>query len=899
MSEFNQDPSMLYDEEFMKKRQEMFGDASFQADISSGREKDEPEKEATEKERRGLFSALKRKKKNEDDDEDIFDEFEVDFAPQTQDEAPQVQDSLKIDDINALLESVGITPVREESAQENIAQEEIAQAENAETQKGEEGTAEEENAEAQKGDGEALREEEDEKETQAADEKGFTKAVPLSESEPKQPEDGKTKHYGKADGAQAQRREKSEKESDISGQMILDGYKDEDAPEKVSEAEVEEKLKSTRKNLIDNFRVLAKDTDDRTLLEREGDAAVSASVTDEVKVSKGEDIFAAVEKAGKKTGAALKRVGERTSVKALQKKAKKEKRRQQSVSAGALCKQLKSERKTLSVKLKALVVLTAVLLILSFLVSGYTQGGALEFLFGGGARIYTAVNLVLYAVSVGLCFGKFKNAAEDILSRKANGQSVLLVVNLFVLMHTVLSLITGLDTQTGILLYTPFASFAMLASLYGDYVKKTSLLKSASMLKGKELLGVQSIVNKADAAALGHGLSTSGEPVIYYGAQTQFPENITQSADENTAEEKYYAVTGIAVLALAVLFGAVFAVVLKSGYVFGAGLAGLICLCMPLLRETVLALLFAKTNAAVLPGGAAVLSFDEANALGKADAAIFDSKDVFEASVSRFRVVPGSKMAQSDAVVYTASTLKKTNSLLANCFDDFIEECGITLPEAEDLTYEDGLGYGSWVAGRRVLVGNLEMLQAHSIECPTKEEEQAYAKGKSVMYLAVEGVIAATFTVNFKLLPQTKKNMQYFYATGLVFMLSCADPWLNEDNASAKLGTDKATIKLVGTKGAQIIESYKSNKLLGEKSSLVCTKKQNSVLSVINAADGLYCAQKLSRLIYTVGIVLSFVLLTLFAALGISTAFSNMAVIVLQLIWSAVSYSIGAARLLR
>ena len=68
--------------------------------------------------------------------------------------------------------------------------------------------------------------------------------------------------------------------------------------------------------------------------------------------------------------------------------------------------------------------------------------------------------------------------------------------------------------------------------------------------------------------------------------------------------------------------------------------------------------------------------------------------------------VPKSRMALSDAVVYAAATLKNTGSLIENAFDDFLSESEISLPEAEDVTYEDRLGYSSWVAGRRVLVGN-------------------------------------------------------------------------------------------------------------------------------------------------------------------------------------------------
>ena len=68
------------------------------------------------------------------------------------------------------------------------------------------------------------------------------------------------------------------------------------------------------------------------------------------------------------------------------------------------------------------------------------------------------------------------------------------------------------------------------------------------------------------------------------------------------------------------------------------------------------------------------------------------------------------------------------SSILSGCFDEIINQMGIEMPEAEDFAYEEKLGYSCWIADRRVLVGNRQMLIEHSIPAPTEYEEKAVKK---------------------------------------------------------------------------------------------------------------------------------------------------------------------------
>lgn len=964
MADINNDPSALYDEEFMKKREKMFGGASPDADVSSGRDGDlfSDEQEEAEEKSGGLFSRLRRRKNRKDDfDDDGYDIFDLEKLIE-EDEASK--ESLPEKQVKGKKAKKKKAESKEKTAEDYISVSETADEEKAEKLKKKKAnnkkaatsnveTKEEADKQA---DEEILSKEESpvespkQTETQAAEEPTPAESAETEETEEAQPsyepkniddinallesvgiapvtldeepvksisDDAQATKVIKTDGDNSSTRhfELSDIKSDTKvkpvetsvkqeperndGQLILEGYKEEDAPVTESETDVEERLKSTRKSLIDNFRVLAKNTEDRTILERRDDNKQS-SITDSVSITDGENIFDAVEKIGQKRGSAFTRLGEKMSVRALQQRNRSKQQKKQFANASAASRQLKKERSKKESIVKIQLIITALLIILSILASAYTPESALDFLFANGAVVFTAVNLVILAVSAAISLDKMKNAVESFRELRPNGDMCLLITFVFVFVQLIISFFIKPNEETGITVFAPFAAFSLLASEYADYVRLNSLLKSVSSItRIKQLMGIGCISNKADAASLGHGISDNGEPSIYYAADTKFPENIMDTIDRKTSDEKYYGLFGIAVFVLGIVFAAAFSIVNKSASYFAVCFVGFICLLMPNLRSTVLSMLYSKANTAAMPYGAYVLSFDSCDEIGKADAFVVDSGDVFEASVSKFRTVPGSRMAQSDAVVYVASTLKKTDSLLSGCFDDYIEEIGLELPEGEDIKYEDGLGYSSWVAGRRVLVGNREMLRAHSIDCPSEEDERRYAKGRSVMYVAVEGKIAATFIVTFSVRGEIRRSINTFNHTGLVLMLKCADAWLNEDNISAKLGADKATIKITGTKGSEIISSYRNNTLLRENSGLLLSKRQKNALALINAAHNLYTSEKLALLINTVGTAISFVFLLLFAVFASTPSFTALSCIIFQLIWAAASYYIGKSRFTR
>lgn len=897
MADIKNDPSELYDADFIKKREEMHEEAeSSDTEAQKIDEKiaDEEYSQDAFEEKSGLFSKLRKKSKDkkkekkqlEDSYKDSYDIFDLEELMEQEEKAEKGAGVINepaygthgISDINALLESVGIMPIsdEEESSSEadksDVAYEPVKPAENDDLGK----TKVIDSLSSKLVGSESVSEK-----TKSFD------AIKISSDE---------QEHLRPDTDFLMKKNQDENPSEHQdGQIILEGYADDEGPSKISEKAVEVELKNTRRNLIDNFRVLAKGDSDKAILEHEPSGEAAQSLPDSIETVKGEDLFEAVAKAGKKKKASefFKRGAK--SIKAASQKAKK---KQQMMSASALSKSFKKRRKKRDLQSKILFILAAVSLVFSIMASAYSPGGALDPLFGNGARVYIAISLVLLVAGSAVIYDVFKRCVETIISFKANSSVLAMLLAVFVAVHHIAMLVTGMYPETGMTLYTTYVLFVFGVQCACEAYSISSWVKTISfMAKAGKLTGVQQIDNKADASALGHGICDNGEPKIWFGADVDIPTDLEEIMTKSALDEKFYSYSGIAVLLVSFVYALILSITTKNAAAFTGGLISSVCLCLPLLRPFVTAAISKNINKGLVASFAAIAGLDACEDIGKANAVVFDTEDIFDGKISKFRRVPGCRMAVTDAIVYTASTLKGTKCILAKGFDEFLEQEKINLPEAEDVVYEERLGYSSWVAGRKVLVGNREMLVQHSVEVPSQEEEQAYSKGKSVMYVVVEGVIAATFIATYSVRAEVRRSINSFNKTGLILMLNTGDPCLNEAAVSARLGADIAAIKIISSNGSEIVSQYRSNQSARNDNGLVCAKKQKNLLSLVTAAHNMFSAQTLAMIINIVGIVFSFVLMVVCVLLKVSTGFSAITIIILQLAWNVGAYFTGNSRI--
>lgn len=650
--------------------------------------------------------------------------------------------------------------------------------------------------------------------------------------------------------------------------------------------------KEARKNLIENFRVLNSSEADSAIIEKNSTGSGAESIFDSVEVKKGENIFDAVERAGTEE----KKLTEE-EIKAAQKKARMAKRNNEIELARSIKQRLSKKGKKVRLKSIVMIVLFVVSLMLSILPLIAVKAKGLELVFSNGARIYTALNIFVLIASVLVNYDVIAKGLKAVKLAHFDVNACSIVLSFFTLLHSGAMLLTGMSEQTGFVNYTVCSVLALMSVNFAEYIKAISLSNDISILiRSKDLLGLNFIENKKEAAAVAPKLVKKGEPEVAYSSDAEIADDYDSRFSSVSSHERVYSYFGIVTIVAGFAFAFAASFMNKDAGMFASVLVAVICLCTPFMRNLISSLLKLKNDSTVSTGGVVVSGYDEAKKLGKANAVVVEADEMFNAMISKFRTVPGSRISRNDAVVFTAATLKKTSSILNNVFDEYLESVRINPPEAENLHYEEFLGYSCKVAGRQVLVGNRELLLKNRVIAPTEEEEKRYEATRNVMYLAVEGSIAATFVVSYNVSGETKNLLKSVNKSKTVLIIKSGDPCLNAGFVARKLSLPVSSVRIADEKTERITERCKKRDVEAQ-SGLIYSKAQKNIILLIHSAQNLYKAEKFAGLIQLGLTLLSFALLVVSFVLKSKVLFLPVVIVVIQIAMAVASYFIGSVKI--
>lgn len=651
------------------------------------------------------------------------------------------------------------------------------------------------------------------------------------------------------------------------------------------------RLPGEEKNIKKNVRVLVKSTQsDRHILDILPDEEEKTNIIDVLGTQKGENIFEAVDKAVTKDTASA------AFAAAVEKRNEtvKHNRDKKAINTGkALRASLIRQNKTRSLQLIFCLAAFIPCAVLTVLPSFYSEGNGLSFLFANGARVYSVINILLIVAMAGVFYKSIISGALSIKNLNPNSDSPLFVITLFILLHNLASLITGTAIADGTRIYTCFAAFAFTASCLAEYFNaRTALGSLTAVMKGKRLQSIQPIENASDAVKISGGITDSKDVNILYSTEVEIGDSLTDTTGPRHSEGKFYSYSLAAVIVCAVILGILsFFTDGSIPHLFTVTI-GVICFCSPVTVSAACSFLNYMTNYRLNRQGAAATSKEGIRLVGKAQGVAMDISDIFTAEVSSFRTVPGTLMKKSSAALITSAVLINAKTLIGKSFENFVSQTGAELPLTENVEYEEKLGFSAWVSGKRVLVGNREMLIQHSISVPDEREERHYAGNRFVMYLVVEGMLTASFLVNYKTLSSVRRLTDEFNKTGLVLLLTSNEPFLDYKETAKRLSLESAGVRILSGKAEKIVTAYTNSNVPSMTSGLICPKAGHGLLNLVVSAYNLYTSDKFLFNLHLAGQVIAFILLALGLIFNMPLFFSPFTIIFLELIWSACAYFI-------
>ena len=246
-------------------------------------------------------------------------------------------------------------------------------------------------------------------------------------------------------------------------------------------------------------------------------------------------------------------------------------------------------------------------------------------------------------------------------------------------------------------------------------------------------------------------------------------------------------------------------------------------------------------------------------------------------------------MRIDEALLYTASVVIASGGVLAEVFDGVIIGKRELLLPVESLAYEEKLGCSCWIHNHRVLVGNRDLLVHHNVETPDKDLEDKYkSNGRNVIYLAIEGKIAAMFVVVYKANQETARYMRELEKDGITIFFRTSDANITEKFLEREFGLPANVVKIINPVAGDMFTKVKSRYAQRSNAMIIHDGGIKTMLSALHGTFVINNFVNSSRLIHLIASVIGAVIMALFTFLSGISQIGVLQIILYQVIWTVI-----------
>ncbi len=457
-------------------------------------------------------------------------------------------------------------------------------------------------------------------------------------------------------------------------------------------------------------------------------------------------------------------------------------------------------RRTTGLAMAALVVLLELILSVLSLVIGLSGGLKTD------VMVFLVVQLVLLGVMIAGGYPVIRNGMEGLFHGKPNGETPTALAVILVLIHTVMQFFVPQQMAMGVTeILTALAGFQLMGCVLARQFRLNRICNNLRFVASRktEKWGARRIVEEKTAMLIGHHAVAAGCPrIVYYKKAAFLRHFLACSYDEETTSRVsvwQLAITAVASLLLGVLYG----VMVPDATIGAAVTAGVavFTLSLPtvsLAESFMLSRAAHKTRAAggVLSGRVAREEF------GDVDGLAVDASELFPAAngIQLLGIKTFADAQIDTAILDAAAVCIKAGSPLSGVFRRVIEDREDYLQEVDTLVYEQGMGISGWVGGRRVLVGNRQLLQNHGVDVPSGDFEQRHLQeGRQPVYLSTAGALSALFIVSYQADPALAKALRRMNAQGISLLVRSCDPNITEKLVCDTFGLDEYYVDVLSS----------------------------------------------------------------------------------------------------
>lgn len=629
-------------------------------------------------------------------------------------------------------------------------------------------------------------------------------------------------------------------------QIMLEGFSDSDEPVmQQSEEQAEAELYENRKEIVDDF------VSHRTFVGQETEEPAVKNHYERRSVAVAREFF------GPKDKSAVKQVFE-------------------------------SEKRILTVKVVFLSLICAVMSVLSAIAGA--GSGNFE-LYGNSEYVYIAVQLSLLLAASAICFSSFGKAYRGIKNKTADMNTVIAVSAAAALVQCLTAFGFSDDIESSASIIAGAAVLPMIANAVGEMIKCKNDIENFAVISDeeREFYSVENIGDEDTANEIARGLML-GDPDIKYSAKIGFPAKFVEISRSADATGSLLKTAVPVVFATALLVGLVYGFIFKNVFAAVSAFSGALLMGLPVSAGVVSAVNLFAANKRLRKNGTVINGYSAVEDAVNSNGVIIDACDAFVSGACNIEGIKlYHKMRIDEAILYTASVIIASGGVLSDIFNGVIVGKKELLFPVETLAYEERLGCSCWINNYRVLVGNRELLMHHNVEIPDEDLEEKYkSEGRNVIYLALEGKIAAMFVVVYKSDDETAKYMRCLEKDGITIFFRTSDANITEDFLEKEFGLPSDVIKIINPIAGEMFTKIKNEPRERSDAKIIHDGSVITMLKAIHSALGINSFVNASRIVQLVSAFLGVMLVTSLAFLSSLAQVGVWQIIIYQAIWAVI-----------
>ena len=514
-------------------------------------------------------------------------------------------------------------------------------------------------------------------------------------------------------------------------------------------------------------------------------------------------------------------------------------------------------------------------------------------------QTYLILNLIFLFLAGAFSVPPILNGIRGLFTFQANSDSAVAISFLAAVLQTAVLFSTQKSLSGGALhLYATLASMAMFLNAAGKVSMMRRIYKNFRFVSSpdqKQAVRLFDDYNTALQLATGVVIDS---PAIAYQAKTDFLKHFLKLSYEPDPSEQTSQIMAPVSFVCSLILGIVAYVLSRDMPHALTAFAAAACVGVPFMNMLSVNLPLNRLSKIASRCGAMLVGYPTVDEFSAANAVMLDAKDLFPKGtvvLNGIKTFAGQRI--DDAIVDATALMCAVGGPLSDLFDQIIQSRRELLPKIDNVAYEDDKGVTGWVSGRRILIGNRSLMEAHGIEPPSRDYEEKYIQGgKKVVYLATGGDLVALFVISYNSDLRRAMELRRMEDNGISLIVRTRDPNITPRLLAECFGLDEQCIRVLPERLGEVYTEL-TEQPSARSAALLATKgRPTSMMRMLTACVRQRSNISLAVALQNIAVILGILLVGFLSCYSGLSQLSTAALLLYELFWAAVVWLIPRLR---